>query len=156
MSLKEQFRKDAGKGLENIKQDKASFKRKLDKIGDYLWNNDIDPGQALNVIKQSYSVNLEDTRVNWKMHRFDMYLNARLDEKRKLGNLGKKVDTIRRLVGTPLFEKNWKKYSKMGGAMNQDKEVKKLVHLVGDPRQSGYFKAMFFKGLSQGTIDEIK
>lgn len=150
------FRKDAGKGLENIKKDKALFKSKLDKIGDYLWNNDIDPGQALNVLKQSYSVNLNDTRVNWKMIRFDMYLKARLEEKRKLGILGKKVDTIRRLVETPLFEKNWAKYSKMSGAMNKDKEIKKLVHLVGDPRQSGYFKAMFFKGLSQDTIDEIK
>ncbi len=69
------------KDWKTLKKIKLCLKSKLDKIGDYLWNNDIDPGQTLNVIKQSYSVNLNDSRVNWKMNRFDMYLKARLEEK---------------------------------------------------------------------------
>jgi len=149
------FRKDAGKGLENIKADKDLFKKKLHKIGDYLWNNDIDPGQALEVLKQSYSVNLGDQRVRWKMARFELYLEARLDEKKKLGRLGKKIDTIRRLVETPAYAKAWKKHS-TGGKMNLDIEVKRLNHLVGDPRQIVYFKARYFKGYTQEKIDEIR
>lgn len=138
------------------------FKKELDKLGDYLWKQKIQPDDALKVLKKTYELSPSNYRTQWKMWRFTMYLWTRLDEKKKLGRLGPKINSIRAVVETPKYRRLWETWAKDNKKFNADKEVKNLNLLITDPRQFGFFKERNFyyegtkKNIPQELIDEIR
>ena len=99
------------------------FKKELDKLGDYLWKQKIQPDDALKVLKKTYELSPSNYRTQWKMWRFTMYLWTRLDEKKKLGRLGPKINSIRAVVETPKYRRLWETWAKDNKKFNADKEV---------------------------------
>jgi len=112
------------------------------------------------------------------MMRFTLYLWARLEEE-KSGYLGKKSDTVRRLVrskkyvdqfnlfGSSLTVKGAKSY-KVGTSKTNDEgffeiQFKQLNQLITDPRQVVFFREKYFvyegqpkKHIPQEIIDRIR
>lgn len=133
--------------------------RDMDKLVDYLEKEEISAADALKVIKKEFEVNFNNIRVQWKMRRFSLYLWARLEEE-KSGYLGKKSDTIRRLVRGRKYIEEYKKHGpNLGrlGALHRDLTAEKisddmffeihykqLNHLITDPRQVVFFREKYF------------
>jgi len=130
----------------------------------YLIHNKISPEQAMAIldktIKIDWKKNINNPRIQWKMWRFSLYLWARIDEDQK-GLLGKKIETIRRLVESPKYKRLWDTFPQRGG-FNPEKEIKNLNLLVTDPRQFGYFREENFvfegtqKRIPQELIDKVR
>ena len=130
----------------------------------YLVRNKISPEQAMAIldktIKINWKKNINNPRIQWKMWRFNLYLWARIDEDQK-GLLGKKIETIRRLVESPKYKRLWDTFPQRGG-FNPEKEIKNLNLLVTDPRQFGYFREENFvfegtqKRIPQELIDKVR
>ncbi len=130
----------------------------------YLVRNKISPEQAMAIldktIKINWKKNINNPRIQWKMWRFNLYLWARIDEDQK-GLLGKKIETIRRLVESPKYKRLWDTFPQRGG-FNPEKEIKNLNLLVTDPRQFGYFREENFvfegtqKKIPQELIDKVR
>ena len=72
----------------------------------FMKEEEISPKDALQVLKKEYEVNFDNMRVKWKMFRFTMYLWARIEEE-KSGYLGKKSDTIRRLIRSKKYQNKY-------------------------------------------------
>jgi len=126
----------------------------------YLLRNKISPEQALAILDKTIVVDSNSLRSKWKMMRFNLYLWARIDEDKK-GLLGKKIDTIRRVVALPKYKRLWDTFPQRA-AFNPSKEIKNLNLLVTDPRQFGYFREENFvfegtqKRIPQELIDKVR
>lgn len=133
--------------------------RNYNPLVDYLVKQDITPSEALAIIKSHSELNPTSKRTQWKMYRLTMFLWARIEED-KAGYLGKKADTVRRLIATDTYKKWFEAYNK--GPMNPEKEFKNLQYLVNDPKQSPFFKSKYFvfkntkKPIPQEVIDKLK
>ena len=127
--------------------------RDMDKLVDYLEKEEISAADALKVIKKEFEVNFNNIRVQWKMRRFSLYLWARLEEE-KSGYLGKKSDTIRRLVRSRKYIEEYKnhgvghfyleKADKANIGNFFEVHFEQLNHLITDPRQVVFFREKYF------------
>ena len=72
--------------------------------------------------------------------RMRLYIQERLEEHKK-GLLGKKAETVRRIISKPI-------YRKMADAAkeNPQRAFKNFNHLITDPRQKHFFKIKNFNG----------
>jgi hypothetical protein len=153
-----------------------SFKD-LDQLIHFMQEEEISPKDALQVLKKEYEVNFDNMRVKWKMFRFSLYLWARLEEE-KTGYLGKKSDTIRRLVRSPKYQTQYKLFSQDIQPISQVEimenyakynpeayfavHYKQLNQLVTDPRQIIFFREKYFyyektnKHIPQEVMDRIR
>ena len=77
------------------------------KLLNYLDKEGISPLNALEVVKKHNTINPSNYRTHWKMIRFTLYLWQRVKE-HKANMLGKKIDSIRRVVATEKYRKNYK------------------------------------------------
>ena len=137
---------------------------KYNQVIGYLIRNKISPEAALAIldktIKVNWEKNISNPRMQWKMMRFTLYLWARIDEDKK-GLMGKKIETIRRVVALPKYKRLWDTFQQRG-AFNPNKEIKNLNLLVTDPRQFGYFREENFvfegtqKRIPQELIDRVR
>ena len=75
--------------------------------------------------------------------------------------LGKKIDSVRRVVASDTFKRLYKLYPGFK-AFNEDREIKNLNLLVTDPRQFVHFKERNFvfqktkKRIPQELIDKLR
>jgi|TARA_R100001530_G_scaffold132678_1_gene105304 hypothetical protein len=125
----------------------------------FLKKKHIEPEEAIDICKRATEVNPTNHRTRWKMYRFTMYLWARIDEDKK-GLLGKKIETIRRVVGSQPYKNMYKTFP--FGSFNPEKEIDKLNKLISDPRQYPIFKSHNFvykgtnRNIPQETINKIR
>ena len=70
---------------------------------EYLKKSYIKPNEALGIYKRAIEINPNNPRAVWKAKRFTLYIWARLYEHEK-GLLGKKIDTVRRVVSSKEFQ----------------------------------------------------
>ena len=125
----------------------------------YLIDQDITPKEALAIIKSHSELNPTNKRTQWKMYRLSMFLWARIEED-KAGYLGKKADTIRRLIETDTYKKMFEAFN--NGKLDSNKEFKNLQYLLNDPRQAPFLKSKYHvfkntqKPIPQELIDKLK
>ena len=126
----------------------------------YLDKEGISPLNALEIVKKANTINPSNYRSHWKMTRFSLYLWQRIKED-KARMLGKKIDSIRRVVATEKYKRLYKLYPGFK-AFNEAKEVKNLNLLITDPRQFIHFKERNFvyentkHRIPQGLIDKLR
>ena len=140
------------------------------KVFKYLREMDVNPNEAIDILKKAVEFNPRNRASVWKMERFQLYLWARLEED-KSGYLSKKAETVRRLVHSKKYEKYYKNffsYKFKGNTENSASrrytlhkgklhwhgtesekmwhrlEFMRLNHLITDPRQSVFFKSKYF------------
>ena len=106
----------------------------------------------MEIIKKSVEINPNNRRSVWKAMRLQMYIQERLEEYKK-GLLGKKADTVRRIIEKP-------NYKKLAATFHENpyKSFKNFNHLITDPRQKHFFKIKNFKikGLTNALLTTIK
>ena len=130
------------------------------KLLTYLEKEGISPLNALEIVKKHNTINPSNYRTHWKMTRFTLYLWQRIKED-KARMLGKKIDSIRRVVATEKYKILYKLYPGFK-AFNEAKEVKNLNLLITDPRQFIHFKERNFvyenskQRIPQGLIDKLR
>ena len=112
----------------------------------FLKKKHIGPEEAIDICKRATEINPTNHRTLWKMQRFQMYLWQRMEEDKK-GLLGKKIESVRRVVSSKNYTSHYDKNHK--GIMGLKKfdyeyEVFKLNKLITDPRQYHYFKSEYF------------
>ena len=124
----------------------------LQTIGKYLKENDMKPSEALEIIKKSVEINPNNQRSVWKAMRLQMYIQERLEEHRK-GLLGKKAETVRRIIEKPNYKRLAKTFNEI-----PERAFKNFNHLITDPRQQHFFKLKNFniKGLTNDLLTTIK
>lgn len=124
----------------------------LQTIGKYLRENDMKPSEALEIIRKSVEINPNNQRSVWKAMRLQMYIQERLEEHKK-GLLGKKADTVRRVIEKPNYKRLAKTFHE-----NPHRAFKNFNHLITDPRQQHFFKLKNFniKGLTKELLTTIK
>ena len=131
---------------------------------EFLKKEDISPKVALGIIQRASETRITNHRVAWKMMRFTLYLWARLKEYKKNHMfLPPRIETIRSLVVTKQYKNLWNTFPQPYN-FNPEKEVRNLVKLVSDNRQTIYFKSKNFvyenrkpkKNIPQDIIDKIR
>ena len=126
----------------------------MDKEKDYaevfrfLRINDIDPDDALYLLRRHAIFNENNKSSAWKLKRFQFFLWARLREEKE-GYLPKKAETIRKLVYSKQYKKEFDKFWGPMKSIYQKPiwaadEFRKLNNLVTDPRQFRLFKSKYF------------
>ena len=134
--------------------------KEIRKLLDYLDKEGINPLNALEIVKKHNTINPSNYRTHWKMTRFTLYIWQRIKED-KANMLGKKIDSIRRVVATEKYKRNYKLYPGHK-AFNEAKEVKNLNLLITDPRQFIHFKERNFvfentkRRIPQSLIDKLR
>ena len=134
--------------------------KEIRKLLDYLDKEGISPLNALEIVKKHNTINPSNYRTHWKMTRFTLYLWQRIKEDRAQ-MLGKKIDSIRRVVATEKYKRLYKLYPGFK-AFNEAKEVKNLNLLITDPRHFIHFKERNFvfentkRRIPQGLIDKLR
>ena len=138
----------------------------------YLIKEKISPEVALGIIKRASETRITNHRVAWKMMRFTLYIWARLKEYEKDQMfLPPRIQTIQELVTTKKFKRLWDTFPQPY-KFDPQKEVRNLVKLVSDNRQSIYFQSKNFvyepntlsitrkikpkKNIPQDIIDKIR
>jgi len=132
---------------------------------EYLKKMEVDPKDAMETLKKALEINPTNPRTKWKMKRFEMYLHQRIHED-KAGLLGKKTDTVRRVIAHKQFKIECDRLDRLGimsiGKFDPELEFHKLNKLISDPRQYPYFKSKFFrypqsdKKIPQDVIDKLR
>tara|TARA_R100001244_G_scaffold107957_1_gene79959 strand:- start:247 stop:636 length:390 start_codon:yes stop_codon:yes gene_type:complete len=124
----------------------------LQTIGKYLRENDMTPGEALEIIKKSVEINPNNQRSVWKAMRLQMYIQERLEEHKK-GLLGKKAETVRRVISKGNYQRLAKTFNE-----TPERAFKNFNHLITDPRQQHFFKVKNFniKGLTNDLLTTLK
>jgi len=128
---------------------KAILSGKLEK---YMRENDLTEDDMLEMAKKSTEINPNNQRSVWKAMRLQMYIQERLEEHKK-GLLGKKAETVRRVIEKPNYKRLAKTFHE-----NPHKAFKNFNHLITDPRQQHFFKIKNFKikGLTNDLLTTIK
>jgi len=136
----------------------------LNELGEYLKEHGISPTEAKNIIeKYKFKSTGSDSRRDWKMHRFTMYIWQRYKEKLAIGRgkLPTKLVSITEVVRSVNFKKLYQAYPNPA-VISEQKEVLNLLKLIGDKRQNSAFKEGNFKIegtnklMTQGQIDELR
>ena len=138
----------------------------------------ISPQEAWKLVHNQKKLGLT-TKSLWKMKRFQLYIYQRLDEfveiakkyqqkenktreevvknpnelKKLSKKLPKRVDSIRKLVKTPLFKNGFKSFNK-DKKLDERAEVQKLAKLIVEKRQNYWFHPTFYK-TSRGSFKEV-
>jgi hypothetical protein len=160
MALNKNIKKRLSKKDKEWFQILEKHKDSYSKVIDYLIFKKITPDQALAILDKTLVVNPTSFKAKWKMIRFTLYLWARIEENEK-GLLGKKIETIRRVVVKPEYQ-NMREPFGFKEKFNPEKEIKNLNLLVTDPRQWGYFRTENFvfkgtnKNIPQELIDKVR
>ena len=133
------------------------------KLIEYLIKQEITPKEAKDIIEKTINFDPENKKSIWKITRFKLYLQKRLEEYED-GYLWKKVDSINHIVN------KWPEYKWFFSHYNGNKrfipkkELDNLRKLIADPRQAPFFKTRYNyyyrkslkKKLSQEKIDKIR
>jgi len=136
----------------------------LNELGEYLKEHGISPTEAKNIIeKYKFKTTGSDSRRDWKMYRFTMYIWQRYKEKLAIGRgkLPTKLVSITEVVRSVNFKKLYEAYPNPS-VISEKKEVLNLLKLIGDKRQNSAFKEGNFKIegtskiMTQGQIDELR
>ncbi len=136
----------------------------LQQLGRFIRENGISPTEAINIIKKyKFKETGSDSRRDWKMFRFTMYIWQRYNEKLKIGQgkLPTKIASITEVVRSVNFKKLYQAYPNPV-KIDEKAEVLNLLKLIGDKRQESSFKEGNFKIpntnklMSQGQIDELR
>ncbi len=129
-------------------------------LGRFLRENNISPTEAVNIIKKyKLKENKGDSRTDWKMFRFTLYLWLRHKEQQN-GRLGDRIDTIRNLVKSDKYKRLYDTFP--NPKFDPKIEVENLSKLISDKRQDKAFKEGNFKYegknklIPQGHIDELR
>jgi hypothetical protein len=117
--------------------------KEWDELYSFMKQEDLDVKTVLGILKKSTQTNPGNYRSLWKMMRFTLYIWQRYKEHQN-NMLGKKIDSIRRVVATDKYKRLWATH-RQTGHFNEKKEIKNLNLLITDPRQSPIFKSRNFK-----------
>jgi len=109
---------------------------------------------VLELTKKSVEINPNNQRSDWKTMRLQLYIEQRLEEYKK-GLLGKKAESVRRVMEKDNYKRLVKSFQLRGRA---GRAFKNFNHLITDPRQQHFFKLKNFKvkGLAGGLLKKIK
>ena len=126
----------------------------LQKLGKYMRENDLKEDDVLELTKKSVEINPNNQRSVWKARRLELYIAQRLEEYKK-GLLGKKAESVRRVMEKDNY-KRLVKSSQLSGRAGR--AFKNFNHLITDPRQQHFFKLKNFnvKGLTKDLLEKIK
>ena len=126
----------------------------LQELGKHLRENDIKVRDALEIIKKSHEINPNNQRSVWKARRLELYIAQRLEEYQK-GLLGKKAESVRRVMEKPNYKRLAESFQLKGRV---GRAFKNFNHLITDPRQQHFFKLKNFKvkGLTKDLLEKIK
>ena len=126
----------------------------LQELGKHLRENDIKVRDALEIIKKSHEINPNNQRSIWKARRLELYIAQRLEEYQK-GLLGKKAESVRRVMEKPNYKRLAESFQLKGRV---GRAFKNFNHLITDPRQQHFFKLKNFKvkGLTEDLLKKIK
>ena len=150
--LKAEFERLNKKSIERLREQMGDFHERfnpnspdhvetLEQLGVYLRRNGITPRTAWGILWRHFEEG--DTRKNYKMMRFTQYLWERHREY-KANKIGKKIDTIRKVVSTDTFKLIFQGYFP-DLKFDKEKEITKLNQLIADPRQQKYFAEGLYK-----------
>lgn len=111
--------------------------KSINQLLKYLEDRMISANDALEIIKKNTEVNPNNQRSVWKALRLGMYIRQRYYEWEQ-GLLGKKADSVRRVIDKPEFERLAATFN-TSKKLDKEREFKLLNHLITDPRQQGFF-----------------
>ena len=116
--------------------------------------NDLKEDDVLELTKKSVEINPNNHRSVWKAMRLQLYIAQRLEEYNK-GLLGKKAESVRRVMEKDNYKRLAKSFQLSGRA---GRAFKNFNHLITDPRQQHFFKLKNFKvkGLTKDLLEKIK
>ena len=109
---------------------------------------------VLELTKKSVEINPDNQRFLWRARRLELYIAQRLEEYKK-GILGKKAESVRRVMEKDNYKRLVKSFQLRGRA---GRAFKNFNHLITDPRQQHFFKLKNFKvkGLTEDLLKKIK
>ena len=134
----------------------------FDDIKRYLKDKEIKPEEALKYIIEASRVDPTHPRTQWKLLRFTMYLWERLKEQDTMGKFRKKKDTCFEVVNQKKYKDLYSAFSFNPRKFDELKEATNLFKLVGDDRQTPFFKKRFYfyektkTNIPQDIIDKIR
>ena len=107
----------------------------------------------MEIIKKSHEINPNNQRSAWKARRLELYIAQRLEEHNK-GLLGKKADSVRRVMEKDKYKRLAQSFHLSGRA---GRAFKNFNHLITDPRQQHFFKLKNFniKGLTEDLLKKL-
>ena len=116
--------------------------------------NDLTEDAVLEMAKSRVEINPNNQRSVWKAMRLQLYITQRLEEHNK-GLLGKKAESVRRVMDKDNYKRLAKSLKLRGRA---GRAFKNFNHLITDPRQQHFFKLKNFKvkGLTEELLKKIK
>ena len=126
----------------------------LQELGKYLKENDTKLKDAKDILKRALEINPNNQRSVWKARRLELYIAQRFEEYKK-GLLGKKAESVRRVMEKDTYKRLAKSSNLTGRA---GRAFKNFNHLITDPRQQHFFKLKNFKvkGLTEDLLKKIK
>ena len=126
----------------------------LQELGKYMRENDLKEDDVLELAKKSVEINPNNQRSVWKARRLELYIAQRLEEYQK-GLLGKKAESVRRVMEKPNYKRLAESFQLKGRV---GRAFKNFNHLITDPRQQHFFKLKNFKvkGLTKDLLEKIK
>ena len=109
---------------------------------------------VLELTKKSVEINPNNQRSDWKTMRLQLYIEQRLEEYKK-GLLGKKAESVRRVMEKDNYKRLVKSFQLRGRA---GRAFKNFNHLITDPKQQHSFKLKNFniEGLTEDLLKKIK
>ena len=104
-------------------------------------------------MKKSVEINPNNQRSVWKARRLELYITQRLEEYKK-GLLGKKAESVRRVMEKDNYKRLVKSFQLRGRA---GRAFKNFNHLITDPKQQHCFKLKNFniKGLTEDLLKKL-
>ena len=125
----------------------------LQKLGKYLRENDVKLNEAIDIYKRALEINPNNQRSVWKAKRLELYIAQRFEEYKK-GLLGKKAESVRRVMEKDNYKRLAKTFKLSGRA---GRAFKNFNHLITDPRQQHFFKLKNFniKGLTEDLLKKL-
>ena len=138
---------------------KKAMKENYEPLLKLLKKDNVKLKEAMEIYQRAIEINPNNHRAVWKAKRFTLYIWARLYEHEK-GLLGRKIDTVRRVVGSKEFHNLYKTYPL--GRLDIEREIRNLNKLITDPRQFPYFRSKNFvykgtnKNIPQDLLDKIR
>jgi len=109
---------------------------------------------VLELTKKSVEINPNNPRFLWRARRLELYITQRLEEYKK-GLLGKKAESVRRVMEKDNYKRLAKSFQLRGRA---GRAFKNFNHQITDPKQQHCFKLKNFniKGLTEDLLKKIK
>ena len=125
----------------------------LQELGKYLKENDTKLKDAKDILKRALEINPNNQRSVWKARRLELYIAQRFEEYKK-GLLGKKAESVRRVMEKDNYKRLAKSFNLTGRA---GRAFKNFNHLITDPRQQHFFKLKNFKikGLTEDLLKKL-